>query len=125
VVAIFADRIQRGEPVTIFGDGEQTRDFLFVDDVVDAFVRGATRGGGLLLNVGTGRELSVNELARVMSEVAGSTTPPAYAPARPGELQRSALDPERAGIHLGWTAWTDLPRGVQSVLDHVRGRIAD
>jgi UDP-glucose 4-epimerase len=75
--------------------------------------------------VGTGRELSVNELARVMSEVAGSTTPPAYAPARPGELQRSALDPERAGIHLGWTAWTDLPRGVQSVLDHVRGRIAD
>ena len=111
--------------VTIFGDGEQTRDFLFVDDVVDAFVRGATRGGGLLLNVGTGRELSVNELARVMSEVAGSTTPPAYAPARPGELQRSALDPERAGIHLGWTAWTDLPRGVQSVLDHVRGRIAD
>src|ERR1700684_2527540 len=86
VVAIFADRLLRGEPVTIFGDGEQTRDFLFVDDVVDAFVRGATRGGGLLLNVGTGRELSVNELARVMSEVAGSTIPPAYAPARPGGI---------------------------------------
>ncbi len=64
VVAIFAERILRGEPVTIFGDGEQTRDFVFVDDVVDAFVRAATRGGGLVCNIGTGRETSVNELAR-------------------------------------------------------------
>src|SRR5271163_1592698 len=70
VVAIFAERLLRGQEVTIFGDGEQTRDFVFVDDVVDAFVRGATRGGGLVLNVGTGRELSVNELARVMASVA-------------------------------------------------------
>jgi len=123
VVAIFADRLLRGEPVTIFGDGEQTRDFVFVDDVVDAFVRGATRGGGLLLNIGTGRELSVNELARVMADRAGAATSPTYAPARPGELQRSALDPERAGIHLGWTAWTELAGGVQSVLDHVRSRM--
>jgi UDP-glucose 4-epimerase len=124
VVAIFADRILRGEPVTIFGDGEQTRDFIYVDDVVDAFVRAATRGGGLLLNVGTGRELSVNELATAMSDVAGSTIPPTYAPARPGELQRSALNPERAGIHLGWSSWTELPVGVRSVLDHVRSRIS-
>jgi UDP-glucose 4-epimerase len=123
VVAIFADRILRGEPVTIFGDGEQTRDFIFVDDVVDAFVRAATRGGGLLLNVGTGRELSVNQLAAEMAHVAGSTVPPVYAPPRPGELQRSALDPERAGIHLGWASWTDLSVGVASVLDHVRRRI--
>jgi UDP-glucose 4-epimerase len=123
VVAIFADRLLRGEPVTIFGDGEQTRDFVFVDDVVDAFVRGATRGGGLVLNVGTGRELSVNELARVMAEVAGTSIPPSYAPARPGELQRSSLDPQRAGIHLGWSSWTELTSGVQSVLEHVRRRM--
>jgi UDP-glucose 4-epimerase len=123
VVAIFADRILRGEPVTIFGDGEQTRDFVFVDDVVDAFVRGATRGGGLLLNIGTGHELSVNALAATMAEVAASSVPPSYAPARPGELQRSALDPERAGIHLGWSAWTELSDGVRSVLDHVRRRM--
>ncbi len=120
VVAIFADRLLRDEPITIFGDGEQTRDFVYVDDVVDAFVRGATRGGGLVLNIGTGRELSVNELARVMAEEAGASTPPTYAPARPGELQRSSLDPERAGIHLGWAAWTELSTGVRSVLDHVR-----
>ena len=72
-----------------------------------------------MLNVGTGRELSVNELTRVMAEVAGSTTPPSYAPARPGELQRSALDPQRAGIHLGWSAWTELSDGVQTVFDHI------
>jgi UDP-glucose 4-epimerase len=125
VAAIFADRLLRGEPVTIFGDGEQTRDFVFVDDVVDAFVRAATRGGGLVLNVGTGRELSINELARVMAEVAGNPTAPIYAPARPGELQRSALDPERAGIHLGWSSWTELSHGVRSVLDHVRSRMED
>jgi len=122
VVAIFADRLLRSEPVTIFGDGEQTRDFVYVDDVVDAFVRAASRGGGLVVNVGTGRELSVNELASTMAEVAGSTTPPVYAPERPGELLRSALDPGRAGIHLGWSSWTELRRGVEAVLDHVRRR---
>jgi UDP-glucose 4-epimerase len=120
VVAMFANRLLPGEPVTIFGDGEQTRDFIYVDDVVDAFVRAATRGGGLLLNIGTGRELSVNELARVMAEVAGTSAPPVYAPARPGELERSALDPQRAGIHLGWSAWTELPEGVRAVFDHIR-----
>jgi UDP-glucose 4-epimerase len=122
VVAIFADRLVSGEAVTIFGDGEQTRDFVFVDDVVDAFVRAATRGGGLVLNIGTGRELSVNELARVMAAAAGTSTPPLYAPLRAGELQRSALDPQRAGIHLGWTSWTELSPGVGAVLDHVRRR---
>jgi UDP-glucose 4-epimerase len=120
VVAIFANRILSGQPVTIFGDGEQTRDFVYVDDVVDAFVRGATRGGGLVLNIGTGRELSVNELARVMAEQARSTVPPTHAPARPGELLRSALNPERAGIHLGWTAWTEPADGIRAVLEHVR-----
>jgi UDP-glucose 4-epimerase len=120
VVAIFSQRLLLGEAVTIFGDGEQTRDFVFVDDVVDAFVRGATRGGGLVINIGTGRELSVNELARVMGERAGVTAAPVHAPERPGELRRNALDPERAGIHLGWHAWTPLADGVEAVLAHTR-----
>src|ERR1700728_3242602 len=67
VVAIFAERILRGEAVTIFGDGSQTRDFVYVDDVVDAFVRAATRGGGLICNIGTGRETSVNDLYATMA----------------------------------------------------------
>jgi UDP-glucose 4-epimerase len=119
VVAIFAERLLRGEPVTIYGDGDQTRDFVYVDDVVDAFVRAATRGGGLVLNIGTGRQVSVKELARLMGERAGSGVAPVHAPARAGELAHSALDPERAGIHLGWQPWTALSQGIDTVLDYV------
>jgi UDP-glucose 4-epimerase len=117
-VANFADKLMNGEPVTIFGDGEQTRDFVFVDDVVDAFVRAATRGGGLLLNIGTGREVSINQLAAAMAAKAGSTAKAVYAPARLGELRRNALDPGRAAIHLGWRPWTELSEGLDSVLGH-------
>jgi UDP-glucose 4-epimerase len=122
VVAIFSDRLLRGEHVTIFGDGEQTRDFVYVDDVVDAFVRAGTRGGGLVLNIGTGVEVSVNRLARVMGERSGATAAPVHAPARPGEILRSSLDPERAGIHLGWRPWTGLEAGVDGVLEFTRRR---
>jgi UDP-glucose 4-epimerase len=120
VVAIFSERLLQGEAVTVYGDGEQTRDFVFVDDVVDAFVRAASRGGGLVFNIGTGRELSVNELARVMGERSGVTLPPVHAPERPGELRRNALDPERATIHLGWRPWTRLEDGIDAVLDYAR-----
>ncbi len=120
VVAIFAERLVTGEPITVFGDGEQTRDFVFVDDVVDAFVRGATKGGGLLCNIGTGRETSVNQLLAEMATQAGTEATPMFKPLRPGELQRSALDPSRAGIQLGWKSWTDLGTGTAAVLDFVR-----
>ncbi len=121
VVAIFGERLLKGRELVVFGDGEQTRDFVYVDDVVDAFVRAATRGGGLVLNVGTGREVTVNEVARVMSEAAGVDVPPQHAPERPGELRRNSLDPGRAAIHLGWKPWTELREGVSAVLDHMRG----
>jgi UDP-glucose 4-epimerase len=122
VVAIFAQRLVAGSPVTIFGDGEQTRDFVYVDDAVDAFVRAATRGGGLVCNVGTGRETSVNELYQVMSAEVGVDVPPHFAPLRTGEMLRSSLDVERAGIQLGWRPWTDLVEGTRAVLDFVRRR---
>ena len=67
VVAIFAERLLRGQPVTIFGDGEQTRDFVYVDDVVDGFVRAATKGGGLVCNIGTAPETSDFQLWRTMA----------------------------------------------------------
>jgi UDP-glucose 4-epimerase len=122
VVAIFAGRLLGHEPCTVFGDGEQTRDFVYVDDVVDAFARAATRGSGLLANIGTGHETSVNRLYDTMASAAGVTTPPHYAPARPGELARSSLDPARAGLHLGWKPWTDLADGSRQVLDWFRAR---
>ncbi len=116
VVAIFAGLLLAGKPCTIFGDGNQTRDFLYVDDAVDAFVRAAERGSGLLCNIGTGVETSVNELYGTMAAAAGVGALANHAPARPGELDRSALDRTRAGIHLGWEPWTDLPTGVTEVL---------
>jgi UDP-glucose 4-epimerase len=123
VVAIFAERILRGEPVTVFGDGEQTRDYVFVDDVVDAFVRAATRGGGLTCNIGTGTETSVNELLSTMAAQAGVEVSPVFAPLRPGELLRSCLDIERAAIQLGWRPWTGLAEGARAVLEFVRARL--
>ena len=123
VVAIFAEKLLQGAPVTIYGDGSQTRDFVYVDDVVDAFERAATRGGGLVCNVGTGQETSVNELLAVMAEQAGVSVTPTLAPARPGELQRSSLDIERAAIQLGWRPWTNLPEGTRAVLEYVRPKL--
>jgi UDP-glucose 4-epimerase len=123
VVAIFAERILKGESVVIFGDGEQTRDFVYVDDVVDGFVRATTKGGGLLCNIGTGRETSVNKLYAEMVSQAGAKPQIEFKPLRPGELSRSSLDPSRAGIQLGWSPWTQLGEGTSSVLDFVRRRL--
>ena len=122
VVAIFAGRLLGGEPCTIYGDGSQTRDFVYVDDVVDAFVRAADRGSGLLANVGTGVETSVNELYEAMAKGAGVTAPAVHAPARPGELARSCVDPGRAELYLGWKPWTDLETGTAAVLEWFRAR---
>jgi UDP-glucose 4-epimerase len=120
VVAIFAGRmLGRGRP-TIFGDGAQTRDFVFVDDVVDAFVRAGEKAGGLTVNIGTGEETSVQQLFDAMARRAGYKDPAHYAPARPAELQRSALDPGRAAIHLGWKPWTSLDEGLRRTLDWFR-----
>jgi UDP-glucose 4-epimerase len=122
VVAIFAGRLLAGQPCTIYGDGSQTRDFVFVDDVVDAFARAADRGGGLVLNIGTGTETSVNDLYRAMVAYAGGDRQAVRAPARPGELARNCLDPSRAAIHLGWKPWTALDAGTAAVLDWFRDR---
>jgi UDP-glucose 4-epimerase len=120
VVAIFADRLLAADPVTIFGDGEQTRDFVYVDDVVDAFVRASSRGGGLVCNIGTGIETSVNHLYEVMAAAAGVSAQPEHAPQRPGELRRNVLDVGRAEIHLGWRPWTRLEDGTAQVLAFAR-----
>ncbi|MCB1272320.1 MAG: GDP-mannose 4,6-dehydratase [Microthrixaceae bacterium] len=117
VVAIFAGRLLEGERCRIYGDGAQTRDYVFVDDVVDAFVRATGRGSGLTVNIGTGVETSVNELHATMAASAGVDADPEYAPARAGELARSALDAGRARIHLGWEPFTDLPTGTAAVLE--------
>ncbi len=125
VVAKFADALVGGEQVEIFGDGRQTRDFVYVDDVVDAFARAATKGGGLVCNIGTGVETSVNDLYRAISGVVGVDVEPSHGPARLGEVLRSSLDPRRAGIHLGWRPWTTLADGIEVVVEAARRRHGD
>ncbi|HYH49507.1 MAG TPA: NAD-dependent epimerase/dehydratase family protein [Acidimicrobiia bacterium] len=122
VVAIFAGKLLAGETPTIFGDGNQTRDFVFVDDVVDAFARARTAGSGLLANVGTGTETTVNELYSTMASLIGFEEPAVYAPARPGELARSALDPTLIGEELGWKPLHTLEEGLDRTLTWFRTR---
>lgn len=112
VVAIFMDRLRAGEGVTIFGDGEQTRDFVYVGDVVDAILAGAGRPGGVY-NVGTGEETSVNELFAACREIAGADVEATYAEARAGDVLRSVLDVSRTGQKLGWQAAHSLRDGLR------------
>jgi UDP-glucose 4-epimerase len=109
-----------GRQPTVYGDGTQTRDYVFVDDVVDAFVRATEKGGGLLMNIGTGVETSVLDLYDIVARLTGYREPPNLAPARTGELARSALDPGRAAIHLGWKPWTSLDEGLAITVDWFR-----
>jgi len=117
VVAIFAGRLLSGRPCTVFGTGDQTRDFVYVADVADALLAAAERADGQLLNIGTGVETSVNDLYRTMAGMVGGPDDPERGSARPGELDRSALDPTRAASELGWRPATSLDDGLRATLD--------
>jgi len=125
VVAIFAEKLLRREAVTVFGTGEQTRDFVYVDDVVDAFVRAAERGQNQVVNIGTGEELSVNELLATMMAITDASAPPVHADARHGELFRSCLAVTRASTELGWSSTTSFHDGASATLEFVRGQLGD
>jgi UDP-glucose 4-epimerase len=112
VVAIFLDRLAAGDETTIFGDGEQTRDFVHVRDVVRAVLAAAGHDGGVF-NVGTGVETSINELHAACRRVTGSDSKPAYESERPGEIRRSVTDPARAERELGWRAEHALEDGLR------------
>jgi UDP-glucose 4-epimerase len=120
VVAIFAGKLLARERPTIFGDGSQTRDFVYVDDVVDAFARAIDKGSGQLINIGTGVETSVQQLYDTMAKLTGFKQPAQYAPPRTGELARSALEPARAAKQLGWKPFTSLEEGVARTLEHFK-----
>ena len=114
VVAIFCNRLLADEPVTVFGDGRQTRDYVYVEDVVAAFVAAGEHpdAPGAQLNVATGAETSVLELYAGLREVAGFGGDPTFAPPRAGELGRIALDCAEAERVLGWKAAVDLREGL-------------
>jgi len=126
VVAIFGSRVRAGKPLTVFGNGEQTRDYVFVEDVARANLA-ATRApvsapesiDSAAFNVGTGVETSVNQLARLMLEVAARTVPITREPARAGELLRSALDCAKAARAWDWRPAVSLTQGLKRTYDWI------
>jgi UDP-glucose 4-epimerase len=122
VVAIFARAMLDGRRPTIFGDGTQSRDFVYVEDVVDAFLRAADSRGGMLLNIGSGRETTVLRLYDALARLTGFSLPPEFVAPKAGDIQRSVLDPSRAGAVLGWEAWTPLEEGLRRTVAWYRGR---
>jgi UDP-glucose 4-epimerase len=116
VVAIFCRKMLAGRPCTIYGDGTQTRDFVYVDDVVSAFVAALDKGSGELINVGSGVELSVNDLYCKLAELTGSRFEPIYGAARPGELHRIVVDPSKAAKELRWKPAVDLTEGLKQTV---------
>jgi UDP-glucose 4-epimerase len=119
VIGIFARRILLGQPCIVFGDGEQTRDFVFVDDVVRANVL-AMQGPSGTFNIGTGVETSLNQLLTAFERVAGHPVAWEHAPARPGEVQRIALDASEARGKLSWRPTVSLEDGLARTLAWVR-----
>ena len=118
VISIFADRARAGRPITIFGDGAQTRDFVYVGDVARAVVTAAfTDGGdGTAMNVATGQETTVRHLAETVVALAGTDVAITHAPARAGEIVRSLAQVERAAADLGFTAEVALRPGLAATL---------
>ncbi len=121
VVAIFATKMLAGESPTIFGDGNQTRDYVFIDDAVHAFALAMERGSGKLINIGTGLETSVNGLYRMLAKITGFAGKPAAGPVPPAELRRISLDIALAAESLGWRPWTHLEDGLGETVAYLKG----
>jgi UDP-glucose 4-epimerase len=116
VVSAFCSNGVKGSPLTIYGDGEQTRDYVYVNDCVAAFLAAADYGKAGVWNIGTGVEVNILELAELVTRLTGYRSERVFAPARLGELSRSALAWERAAQDLGWRPATSLADGVEAVV---------
>ena len=116
VMSIFTGKLLNNETPTIYGDGEQTRDYVYVLDVVDALIKSAETDDNLFLNIGTGVETSVNELVSILSQKISWDGEPEYAPKREGELLRSVLNNERAKSQIGWEPKYTLDTGLDELI---------
>lgn len=123
VVAVFAERMIAGKPCTVYGDGQQTRDFVYVDDVVHALVLAADRGDGERFLVGTSQRTSVLQLFHAMAAATNYRHDPVWGPARSGEIRHSSVDASKARRQLGWKPWTPLEEGLAATLAWTAQRV--
>lgn len=121
VVAIFARAMLDGRVPTIYGDGTQTRDFVYVGDVAQANLLAAQAPSSGIANIGTGEETTVNEVFHTLAGQARFSARPVYAPPREGEVEHIALDISQAGRWLGWTPSTSLAEGLRRTVEWFRG----
>jgi UDP-glucose 4-epimerase len=117
VVAIFCGHILAQRPCTIYGDGEQTRDYVYVGDVARANLAALSTPASGAFNIGTGLETSVNQLFRALARIAGTNESPTFAPMRPGEQRRSVISPARAATELGWQPKVALEEGLKRTFE--------
>jgi UDP-glucose 4-epimerase len=120
VIAIFCGKLTSGERPMVFGTGEQTRDYVFVGDVVSANLAAASSDAYGPFNIGTGRQTSVLDLVEALKAFADGSFEAEFAPERPGEVQHIALDYTRAREELGWEPKVDLNDGLATTLESVR-----
>ena len=122
VISIFLDRAVTGQPITIFDDGEQTRDFVYVTDVAEAVANTLVTdaGNNAIINIGTGVEVTINVLTRAILDLAGSASPVRYEPARPGDIRRSVTTMDKARRLLAFDPRVDLRDGLRETLAWVR-----
>ncbi len=123
LVGSAAVRMLAGERPIVRGDGHQTRDFVFVDDVVHALALAADRGSGRVLNVGGGVETSVNALCHMLGEIIGFRGEPLPGPPEAGDVRRMVLDIEQAGLEIGWRPWTHLEDGLAETVASIREQL--
>jgi UDP-glucose 4-epimerase len=123
VVAIFSTRLLRGQTAIINGDGEQTRDYVYVGDLVRANLEALTRGDGLGINIGTAFETDVNTLFRKLKELSGSGQDEIHGPGMPGEQRRSVIDNRLAYDELGWYPNVSLDDGLALTLAYFRDKV--
>ncbi|GAB2810456.1 UDP-glucose 4-epimerase [Actinocorallia aurea] len=120
VISIFTAALLKGEPTIVFGDGSQTRDYVYVLDVVDAFARALATGSGGRFNIGTGVQTSDRELHALVARAAGAPDTPGSAPVRLGDLPAMVLDPAPAREGLGWRPTTALADGLEATVEWAR-----
>ncbi|TLM97913.1 NAD-dependent epimerase/dehydratase family protein, partial [bacterium] len=118
VISIFAKKVLRKQPLQIFGDGSQTRDFIFVSDVVDATIAALERPlKSRVFNIATGNETTILELAKTMQRITKSTSSLNLAPPRSGDIARSVADIKKAQKELGFTPGTPLDQGLSATIE--------
>lgn len=122
VVAIFTCRLLRGESPCIFGDGEQTRDFIYVKDVAAANLAAVSGGDGMVLNIGTGTSVSINRLFAELKKITGSPVEAIYGSPRPGDITHSYLAAGRAEAAIGWTPHYNLAGGLRETVEYYSGK---